>query len=424
LSLPLVVIAAHYARRHWREPVGKLLLGSLLIILLCSLGSALVVGGNVTHICLPWAVLEVSVLRNAAPVRFCIYASLIFAIITSLWLSSAHVQVYCKVAIAAVVIVFLLPNLSSYFWVYPVNEPVFFRSRLYRNLLKEGEIVFTLPLSPHNESMLWQAESQFYFRLGGGPGPWPTTIGIWPIAEAFAQQNYVPDAPVQFKEYMISHEVSALIIEDEALPVWKRMASALDITPVKIGGVSLYRLSPRSPASPQPSLIDMRTRFDRDRFETLLIRIDDYISRGGDPTAITAANAPKLGLVPPDALVGPTDFPQEYRHPELNRFPVPRFKFGVYLSVTDDHHIVIGETTWYPCGKELIERYGNSASDKFFWPLYWKKMLQKDPDPTLILIMTFNREQLAKAAAIARQSRVRSHPAEIAAHANDRSSRL
>ena len=215
LSLPLVIVAALYARRHWREPLGKLLADSLIIILVLSLGGELVVGGVRTPIVLPWRMAAVSVLKNAAPVRFVAYAFLILAMMTSSWLSNLSIKPPLKLAIGAVIFAFLLPNPSAAFWVQPARTPAFFADGSYRDNLSRDEIVLILPFWPRNDSMRWQAETHMYFRMAQGAGPWPAEFRDWPIMDAFYQRSWMPDAPEQFKAYVIAHRVAAVIIADD-----------------------------------------------------------------------------------------------------------------------------------------------------------------------------------------------------------------
>ena len=85
----LVALVLAYAWRHWREPFGKLLVDSLVIIWVFSLGPILHVEGNSSG-SLPGKLFSVlPLLEKALPTRFTMYAFLIVAIITSLWLAAS-----------------------------------------------------------------------------------------------------------------------------------------------------------------------------------------------------------------------------------------------------------------------------------------------------------------------------------------------
>jgi hypothetical protein len=401
LSLPAVIIVVHYIWRHWREPFVKLMTVALLIMLVLSLGAYLVVEGHATNLLLPWSVLRVSVLENAMPARFCAYIYLIFAVVSSLWLSSVRLRDGVKIAVGSLVVISLLPNLSAAYWIRPANEPAFFRDGLYRSHLKQDETVLILPFWSRNDSMLWQAESRMYFQMAGGPGPWPAKFAIWPMVDAFSRQIYLPEATIQLRAYLNDHKISTLIVTDESLPVWEPLLATLEVPIVRTGGVSLYRTSLISKA-PTKSLSALRADFDNIRFETLLTRVDQYLLSGGSMKNLTASNAVKLGLIPADELVGPADAPPEQRHPELNWFRQPEYSYGVILFVLKGKQIVIGIPVWYPDAKKLIEKYGRFSNRTELAPTNLASIAMKDSNAVGILAMSFQRDRLSQAVSFAK----------------------
>ena len=401
LSLPLVLIAVHYIWINWREPFAKLLAFAILIMLVLSLGPHLIVEGQALHVSLPWSALRVSVLENAAPGRFCAYVYLIFALVSSLWLSSVLIRNSLKVAASALVVISLLPNLSADYWIQPANEPKFFSDGLYRNYLKKNETVLILPFWTRNDSMLWQAESHMYFQMAGGPGPWPAKFAIWPVVDAFSRQTYIPDATIQLRAYLTDHDIGTLIVTDDSLATWAPLLATLDVPIVRVGGVSLYRTSQMS-SPPTKSLSVLRTEFDNIRFETLLAGVNQYLLKGGDLRDLTASKAIRLGLIPADQLVGPAEAPPEVRHPELNWSREPQYSCGVVLFVADPEQIVIGISVWYPDGEKLIEKYGRFSNQAAFSPANLPALAMRDPNAVGILAMSFQRDKLSQAASLAK----------------------
>jgi hypothetical protein len=414
LAWPLIIIAGLFAWRHWREPLHRLLVDWLAIILVLSLGRVLVVRGHITSAVLPWWIfdqvpawlLHTSVLQNLAPSRFSIYAYLILAVMTALWLSTTEVKSWLRVMAAAAVVVCMLPNLSAAYWVYPTPIPAFVSTGLYRDYLKRGETVLILPFWPDNKSMLWQAETRMYFNMAQGPGPWPINIRNWPILNAFSEQTYLPDAAEQMRAYLVDRGVNTIIVDDSALPTWQRLMSTLGVPQTKIGGVTLYKLPLRPEKEPALTLTTMRTQFDRERFATVLIRLDQFLSHGGKMDDLLAVNAPELGLIPADSLIGPAQYWDELRVPVNER--LKEMQYGIGL-LTWNGSVVVGETAWDPIAKELVERYGATASQVFFvrgnrMDLSNEWQVVNSPYRTDLMFMVFTPEQLAKAAAIARRT--------------------
>lgn len=112
----LIGLAIIYARRYWREPFGKTLIDSLLIICVLSLGPVLQIGGH-RWIGLPGYLLAATPLINGAvSARFMMFGFLILAIITAQWLTSSDASLRNKWIVAALVVLFSLPNLDGRFW--------------------------------------------------------------------------------------------------------------------------------------------------------------------------------------------------------------------------------------------------------------------------------------------------------------------
>ncbi len=141
----LIVIAALYARRHWREPFARMMTDALIIIAVLSLGATLHVMGR--HLAaLPGAVLtSLPMLDKATPSRFAMYAFLILGVIGTIWLNELTCRPAGKLACVALIVLSTLPNLSADHWARPNNTPGFFTTGAYRKFLAPGEIVITLP---------------------------------------------------------------------------------------------------------------------------------------------------------------------------------------------------------------------------------------------------------------------------------------
>jgi len=312
-----------------------------------------------------------------------------------------------KLAVAAAIVACQLPNLSAAYWVSPFRTPEFFRTGLYRDYLAKGQTVFIFPVWPINDSMVWQAQTDMYFNIAQGPGAWPAEVAKWPIVDSFFRQLFIPDAAEQFRAYLVNHKVSVVIVSDNQLPIWGRLISPLGI-PITVGGVSLYKV-PESAANPLYTLADMRKRFDNERFAMLLTAVQKYLLRGGNPKDLLANDFDRLDLIPKDDLIGAPPSPG-LRHPEENWWRVPNFKYGMYLFVTDEHLIVLGEQAWQPVAQKLIESYRGTPTEADFISPYGSTA-PKD-DQIGVVVMSFTRQQLAKAAAIANASLLKERDAK------------
>jgi hypothetical protein len=393
LSLPLIAIAALFARRHRHALLGKELVECLMVAVALSLGPVLHVAGSEFRIALPWLPFShLPIIDSALPVRFSMYSFLILALIVSLWLASADISRAVKIGVTIVIVAFNLPNLSGAFWTSAVDTPAFFSTGIYRHYLQRDEIVVVLPFADAGNAVLWQAQTQMYFRMAEGFPIRPMEFHLWPIVGAFYQRFYVPEAPAQLKAFLAAHNVAAVIVADREKALWQGLLSTLDATSVvKVGGVSLYRFDGLKADPDLPTtLVKMSTRFDSERFVTLVIGAHKYLAEGGSLASLSVLKARDLDLIPRDSLIGPPVTPTSDA----------RYAYGLWLGERSDGRVGVGEFAWYPAVAPLIERLRGVAGEIYF------------PDPVRLstsapapytqgwLMMVFTREQLARAAAL------------------------
>jgi hypothetical protein len=403
IAVPLIVAVAALARRNQGEMPGRVLVGALIVIVLCSLGPLLVVGGKQTGIRLPWALLQVPVLNNAEPARFSLYVHLDLAILVSLWLARASLKPMLKATAGAAIVVFMLPNLTGGFWTSSATVPEFFRTGLYREYLARDETVIMIPWGPRGESMLWQAMARMYFRMAGGAGPPPKDFRFWPIVEALTVQRWVPEAPAQLDGFLASQNVGAVIVDEKHFEQWRPLLSTLGVLPRAIGGVRIYEVPAAIRAGPEPNLIELRKRYDSYRFETLVGAAQRFMMRGGIRDEINVQRVWRLGLITDDWIVGPPEAYTWMRDPNDNWSEgKPEFGYGLWLFPLDGR-IVVGERAWYPAVKGLIEKYQGVANEIHFVPPAGTSVRARF-ETIGTLVMGFSPEQLAVAASLSEQS--------------------
>ena len=402
LSLPLLMIVVLYARRDWREPFGKLLVDFLIIASIFSLGPVLRIAGREIPSYLPWQFFErLPIVNDILVVRFSMYAFLDLAIIASLWFASTDTSQSFRLGFAALVILFTLPNLSGIFWATAVDTPLFFRSDAYSHYLSKGETALILPYGDNGNDMLWQAQTDMYFSMPQGMAAPVFRMNErrrWPIVNAFFEDSYVPEASEQLKAFLAAHHVDSVIVADDEIGAWQPMLSTLGVPPIRVGGISLYRLSQKEMHDWERGSLEMNARFEIERLYTLVAVADKYLSNGGDLKALTAVKARDLNLIPRNSLFGPkVRFSSNLaRNPQL--INDPRFAYGVWLSSWSDDRVTVGEYVW--CPKPLIARFRGVASEIYF--PFPNSLSSDTPVPDThaygFLMMIFDREQLGRAA--------------------------
>lgn len=251
LGLPLVVIVAAFAIQMWRTRTAKLLVAVIAFAVLWSLGSHLMIDGHQT-ISLPFSVVSGwPLLDQTAPVRIAVFVALGCSVAAALWLARARSGWVIPWTLAALAVVFLIPNLGA---TYPggnirmfharLDQPAFFTTDLYRRYLRPGEIVLPLPWGPNGSSLLWQARTDMYFRLASGYfGSTPAEYARDPIVQQL--QSGVPraSAPAQLRAFLALHHVSAVVADPQLSGAWLGVLAKLGLRPIQVGGILLYRVA-------------------------------------------------------------------------------------------------------------------------------------------------------------------------------------
>jgi hypothetical protein len=243
VGLPFALIVAHQAITRWRLVATRILVVMLAVVVVLLFGSHLHIAGYPT-IPLPWKLINYSLVRELLPVRLGVYMFLIVAVIAAMWLAQpvAGGRAQARWALAAVGIVFLIPNLGTGLWHRRVHSPSFFTTHQYRSALKRGETVLVVPTATLGEGMLWQAETGMWFRLAGGylGTLIPPDYGRDPLLAALLG-DVKPD-PQVLRTFLTRHDVGAVIVDPANPQQWPQALAALGLKPVSVGGVWLYRV--------------------------------------------------------------------------------------------------------------------------------------------------------------------------------------
>jgi hypothetical protein len=388
IGIPLILIAIMFARAHWREPRGKLLvILSATLYLLC-LGPRLHVAG-LTLFGLPWKLFEhLPLLNNALPVRFSMYLFLSLAIMTAMWLSAVSFGRGTKVAIGIGTIVSMLPNASAGYWTSTLNTPLFFSSGLYAHYLAKNEVVLLIPFGGRSECMLWQATADIYFRMAGGwTVPIPPEYASWPIMDSFAYGTTLPEAGGQLKAFMANHYATAIILSDNDRDrrLWLSILQDLDVRPIAVAGVSLYKVSASSLEKYRGLTgTAMETRADAARFDALISAANQYVIQRRDIKALSPLQAERLKLLPQD-WVRSDDIDISTRN-------------GLWLGPWGANDVGVGIVGSYQSLTGVIEKYRANALH-IYYP--YPRELEAHPKEDLLmrkLVMVFDTAGLARAA--------------------------
>lgn len=171
LGLPTLLIVGAFALRARRFANARFLVAMFAICAVIALGTSFVVNGHKV-IVLPWwsAAAHLPALNNTLPFRFTTYVSLAAAVIVAFWTATAKGRIYARpyllpvLAVAALVPAAWRTSYPSFAPSHP-ERLAFFADGLYKTCIPKGETVAIFPFGGAGDSMLWQAETGFWFRL-------------------------------------------------------------------------------------------------------------------------------------------------------------------------------------------------------------------------------------------------------------------
>jgi len=391
LCLPLLVGLIWFGYRRWGDLIGKALVVFVSVTCVLSIGPRLHFAGHVGPGMLWKLATHLPLLNSALPSRFMIYAFLALAVVVSLLMSARDMSAPRKNAAAALIVLFLLPNPLSEYWRAINTSPEFFTTELFKQYLARDETVVVLPYGMTGNSMLWQAESDIYYRMAGGytMAVPPDAFLAWPITNYFLHRDAIPDAEDQLKAFLATHDVRTVLVTDEAWSHWKPLMSTLATSFQHAGGVYIYRVPAEELARYRTlTAIEMETRFDTARFDALLIAAQQYVANRGEVSKLTPFELQSRRLLP-SGWVSDRDI---------------RTRNGLYVAPAANDEMAVGITGSYEALKPTIKRYCGFAREIYF--PYPRKLSEPPRGNTFmrLLVMDFSRDGLAKAAQAAKQA--------------------
>jgi len=280
----LWLVIALFARKHRASKSCSLLLWSLVIIGVASLGPKLHIAGR-TGIYLPWLIVaKLPLINLALPGRFGMYLFLVAGVILAIYLGDGELATWRGGLMAAAALIFMMPDLAFIrAETTTVHIPGFFRSGEYKRYIGRGDIVLILPdtITSTSQVLLWQAQTGFYFRNATGFYLPPEDYQRWPITASFVDAHRIPDFVEQLDAFLAAHQVKAIIVDASAPKGWPAMLSAAGLIPIATGGIFFYKV----PASVLASFAHTNAHQMAEKeaaisFGALVYAASQYVARG------------------------------------------------------------------------------------------------------------------------------------------------
>jgi hypothetical protein len=230
-----------------RRALNRIVVIVAALSVVAALGAHLHIGGKST-ISLPFGWIDrLPIVDGIIPERISLFTSLAVAVGIAAWLDRSTGRAVIRWIVAVIACVMLFPSTPDlYFGERPTN-PAFFKDSLYTDYLTRGESALMLPFGYNDASMLWQAETHFYFSMPEGyagqevPAPFSSD----PVVAALLA-NAPPPTPA-FGSFIRAHHVQDVIVDAAAAGPWPAALVALGFRARFVGGVILYKVPPISP---------------------------------------------------------------------------------------------------------------------------------------------------------------------------------
>jgi hypothetical protein len=255
-GIVLLTIALALAVFGWASRLTRLLVIGLVLVLTLAVGPKLVVDGHVRGT-VPWGVLwHLPFAVSSEPVRFLIFAYLLFAMIVAVWLGMParnRLLLASRWILGLILVAGIAANAPRISRGYAVMAdhtastsrpsyalPTFFTSGIYRDYLRPGETVVVVS-DRGNAGMLFQAYTNFYMRLSGGFINATFTAPNALPAPVAAIQRPTPAREKKFLMYTHQAGIGAVIVEDAWAANWMSIFSRMGLDSIHAGGVTVYR---------------------------------------------------------------------------------------------------------------------------------------------------------------------------------------
>jgi hypothetical protein len=244
LGLPTLAILVWFTIARRRNPTTRLLASLFVVASIAALGSWLTVGGH-RLITLPWSrVTRLPLFDNAMPARLVMFATLAAAVIVALWVASNSAPRWVRIALPAAAVLCTLPNLAWSAWARTPDVPAVFQSDAYRDCINPGETILTLPIGAHGDSMIWQADADFRFRLTVAyiSPRIPDSYAAPAVLHLTSGDNAGEVTTDAVRELAREKQIAVIVVADSDARDWRRALAPL-AHGVRRDGAVIYRLA-------------------------------------------------------------------------------------------------------------------------------------------------------------------------------------
>jgi hypothetical protein len=240
VGIPLLALVIVLAITRWSSRLVRFLTCMLVFIIVASLGRALYIEGHQV-IGIPWSPLwSLPIVRNAYPSRLMLFAYLLLAVATAMFLARPAKWPWLRWALGLVVIAAIAQDAPTMPVLPGTTVPkLVASSSAYRSQLKAGEIVVVVSRIG-NAGMLWQADTDFYTRLAGGYINQAINTRTDLPKQVQNLAHATPQLVAQFEAYVRQQGIGAVLVDIKHEPQWIGIFQKVGLHGHVVGGVLIY----------------------------------------------------------------------------------------------------------------------------------------------------------------------------------------
>jgi hypothetical protein len=254
VGIPLLIVAVASAAFTWSKKITRLLTVMLLVVIVAALGPTVRADGQ-RLFGLTWKVLwYLPLARSALPVRLMVFAFLALALIVAIWLAGPSKRQWARWLLAVPAVAGIIANLLPVSLSAGPGMPPFVTTGEYRHYLSPDEAIVVVSDRTNNAGMLWQAQTDYFYRLAGGfLNKEIGAVVPLPVAGLVTGQ-LTPAKRRAFQAFVRRTHVSAILVETGSSPRWLVVLTELGLAHLTVGGVTIYRTGSATHfiGSPQP----------------------------------------------------------------------------------------------------------------------------------------------------------------------------
>ena len=251
LGVPLLVLVFALPLVARASRLARFLLALTILVILGAFGPVLRVDNATPLFHLPWARLwSLPIATSAYPSRLMVFAFLAASVAVALWLALPGrwraAGSWARWLLAALALAALAGNINRLDYGDESGTPAFIATGDYRSYVPPGATVVVLS-QRGNAGLLWQAETNGYFRLAGGfvnAALTPNGGVPAPVTQLLPPSGSPPSAQAAaaFRRYLRDNQVADILVEDgQHSGNWPSVLRQAGLTGTTIGGVIVYR---------------------------------------------------------------------------------------------------------------------------------------------------------------------------------------